>query len=80
MDISKSGLNFIKKWEGGAWLQAKRFGSERYLSIGYGHYGPDVKIGQTITQAEAEALLKKDVQNAVNHVNYMNNKYAYNYL
>ena len=79
MDISKSGLNFIKKWEGGPWLQAKRFGSERYLSIGYGHYGPDVKIGQTITQAEAEALLKKDVQNAVNHVNYMNNKYAYNF-
>lgn len=79
MDISKSGLNFIKKWEGGPWLQAKRFGSERYLSIGYGHYGPDVKIGQTITQAEAEALLKKDVQNAVNHVNYMNNKYAYDF-
>ncbi|MBO5957278.1 MAG: glycoside hydrolase family protein [Bacteroidales bacterium] len=79
MDISKSGLNFIKKWEGGPWLQAKRFGSERYLSIGYGHYGPDVKIGQTITQAEAEELLKKDVQNAVNHVNYMNNKYAYNF-
>lgn len=79
MDISKSGLNFIKKWEGGPWLQAKRFGSERYLSIGYGHYGPDVKIGQTITQAEAEALLKKDIQNAVNHVNYMNNKYAYNF-
>ena len=79
MDISKSGLNFIKKWEGGPWLQAKRFGLERYLSIGYGHYGPDVKIGQTITQTEAEALLKKDVQNAVNHVNYMNNKYAYNF-
>lgn len=79
MDISKSGLNFIKKWEGGPWLTAKRFGSEQYLSIGYGHYGPDVKVGQKITKQQAEDLLKKDVSKAVNHVNYINNKYHYNF-
>lgn len=79
MDISTNGLNMIKKWEGGPWLTAKRFGSEKYLSIGYGHYGPDVKIGQKITKAEAEALLKKDVKTAVNHVNSINNKYGYKF-
>lgn len=79
MDISKSGLNFIKKWEGGPWLTAKRFGSEKYLSIGYGHYGPDVKIGQKITKQQAEDLLKKDIAKAVNHVNYVNNKYHYEF-
>ncbi len=34
---------------------------EKYYTIGYGHYGPDVKEGQTITEAQAEALLDKDV-------------------
>ena len=79
MNISSTGLNLIKKWEGGPWLTAKRFGSEKYLSIGYGHYGPDVKVGQKITKAEAESLLKKDVQKAVNHVNTINNKYGYKF-
>lgn len=40
------------------------------LTIGYGHTGPDVHEGQTITQAEAEILLQSDVgvaEYAVNH-------------
>ena len=36
MNISQNGLNLIKKWEGGPLLTAKRFGNEKYLSIGYG--------------------------------------------
>lgn len=79
MDISANGLKLIKKWEGGPWLQAKRFGSEKYLSIGYGHYGPDVRMGQTITKAQAEELLKKDVAGAVSKVNTLNNRYGYNF-
>ena len=79
MNISNSGLNFIKKWEGGPWLTAKRFGSEKYLSIGYGHYGPDVLPDQKITKAEAEELLKKDVNKHVDHVNYINNIYHYDF-
>ena len=79
MNISKSGINFIKKWEGGPWLTAKRFGAEKYLSIGYGHYGPDVKMGQKITEKEAEELLKKDLTKTVNHVNYINNYYHYDF-
>lgn len=79
MNISKSGIAFIKRWEGGPWLSAKRFGCEKYLSIGYGHYGPDVKIGQKITEKEAEELLLRDLSKTVNHVNYINNHYHYNF-
>ena len=35
--------------------------SEEYFTIGYGHYGPDVKEGMTITQERAEELLNEDV-------------------
>lgn len=31
-------------------------------TIGYGHTGPDVHPGQTITQADAEELLRRDVR------------------
>ena len=31
------------------------------LTIGYGHTGPDVKPGMTITQKQAEDLLAKDL-------------------
>lgn len=79
MNISNTGLNLIKKWEGKPWLTAKRFGNERYLSIGYGHYGADVKAGMKITMAEAEELLKKDVKKHVDHVNYVNNVYHYDF-
>jgi lysozyme len=38
------------------------------LTIGYGHTGPDVYEGQTITKAEAERLLRQDMQTAANAV------------
>jgi lysozyme len=31
------------------------------LTIGYGHTGPDVRVGDRITEAEAEALLRADL-------------------
>lgn len=34
------------------------------LTIGYGHTGPDVAIGQVITKAEAAELLKADLREA----------------
>jgi GH24 family phage-related lysozyme (muramidase) len=34
---------------------------EKHLTIGYGHYGSDVKEGQKLTQQQAEALLVKDI-------------------
>lgn len=79
MKISKTGIDLIKKWEGGPWLEAKRFGKEKYLSIGYGHYGPDVRIGQKITKTQAEALLMKDISGAEKKVNDLNTKYGYKF-
>ena len=38
-------------------------------TIGYGHTGPDVKPGMTITNAQAEALLAQDVKSAAACVN-----------
>jgi lysozyme len=38
-------------------------------TIGYGHTGPDVHSGQTITEFEAEALLRADLAAAVACVN-----------
>ena len=38
-------------------------------TIGYGHTGPNVRAGLTITQAEADALLRSDVEDAVTCVN-----------
>ncbi len=34
---------------------------EAELTIGYGHYGDDVQLGQRITRQEAEALLVQDI-------------------
>lgn len=34
---------------------------EEYWTIGYGHYGADVKEGQTITEEQAERLLRADL-------------------
>lgn len=38
-------------------------------TIGYGHTGPDVHEGLTITQEQAEALLEKDLEHAEYIVN-----------
>ena len=51
----------LKVEEGIDYTAKKKFG-EQYYTIGHGHYGPDVKEGQTITKKEAEALLRKDIQ------------------
>lgn len=66
MTTSPAGLAVIKHFEG-CELTA-------YLcpagipTIGYGHTGEDVKLGDTITQAQADELLAKDVQRFENAV------------
>ena len=60
MGISQKGLNLIKQFEG-LRLTAYRC-SAGVLTIGYGHTGNDVTAGMTITQAQAEELLKNDVK------------------
>jgi len=51
----------LKKEEGFDYVAEKKFGEEFY-TIGHGHYGSDVKKGQTITKEEADKLLKKDIE------------------
>ena len=55
--------NYILSWEGEFVPKAKKITKdEKELTIGYGHYGADVKPGQTITREEADILLDKDIQ------------------
>lgn len=60
--IGAAGLLLIKNFEGCRLKAYKPVATERYWTIGWGHYGPDVKEGQTITQAEADAMLVADCQ------------------
>lgn len=71
--IGAAGLDLIKKFEGCRLKAYKPVSTERYWTIGWGHYGPDVMEGQTITQAEADALLPADCQRFANAVDYTSN-------
>jgi lysozyme len=61
-DIEKAIIERLKVEEGFEEGAYKPVGTEKYYTIGYGHYGKDVKAGDTITKAEAEKLLEKDVK------------------
>lgn len=60
--IGDAGLALIRRFEGCRLKAYKPVSTEQYWTIGWGHYGPDVQEGQTITQAEADAMLAADCQ------------------
>ena len=60
MSMSYSGLQMMMKAEG-LRLEAYRCPAN-VLTIGYGHTGADVVEGMLINEAQAEALLKKDIE------------------
>lgn len=64
MNISKEGLNLIKEFEGLRLKAYKAVPSEPYYTIGYGHYGRDVKEGMEITEEQADRYLKMDLASA----------------
>lgn len=64
-NISDNGLKFTAAWETFASKAYRATKDEKYLTIGFGHYGPDVKPTDTMTEAEAYLLLKKDMAEAV---------------
>lgn len=76
--LSANGLNLIKSFEGCKLTAYKCVPTEKYYTIGYGHYGSDVKAGMTITLKRAEELLLQDCQKFVNHVNTYMGKYNFN--
>lgn len=66
MNISENGLNLIKQFEG-CRLTTYRCPAGK-LTIGWGHTA-NVKEGQTITQKQADDMLKQDMKVYENHVN-----------
>lgn len=72
--VNDDGLKLIKQWEAFIGFAYDDFDPPKRrrrikpgdkvngtLTIGYGHTGPDVRPGQTISEAEATALLERDL-------------------
>ena len=68
MKTSTNGINLIKQFEGCRLKAYKPIAAEKYYTIGYGHYGPDVSANMTITQAQADAFLVADLGKFENYV------------
>ena len=60
--LVKGLTNLLKKEEGKVLTAYKPDPSEKYNTIGYGHYSKDVKDGDKITEEEAELLLENDIK------------------
>ncbi len=69
MSLGKDGLEIIKAFELCRLKAYKPVDTEKYYTIGWGHYGPDVKKNMTITQERADKLLDQDVVKFVGYVN-----------
>ncbi|QYK68242.1 glycoside hydrolase family protein [Paenibacillus sp. S02] len=67
--ISKAGLDLIKHFEGCRLYAYKPVPTEQFWTIGWGHYGPDVEPKSVITQAQADAMLVKDMAEYEFYVN-----------
>lgn len=78
MNISQRGKDLIKNFEGFRAQAYKALITEPYYTIGYGHYGPDVKFSQVITKRQAEEMLDLDLARFVAAVNRYDYKYNFN--
>ena len=68
MKTSSDGIALIKKWEGlrlNAYLD-----SVGVPTIGYGHTGPDVMLGQSIDMDTADMLLRDDLERFEGYVKH----------
>lgn len=77
MNLGSKGIELIKKYEGCRLTAYKAVPTETYFTIGWGHYGPDVKEGQTITQEQADTMFLEDVKIYSNAVDQYNSKYNF---
>ncbi len=64
-NVSDNGLHFTAAFEGFKGTAYRATKDEKYLTIGYGHYGPDVKEGAKISEGQALLLLNRDMAKAV---------------
>ena len=78
MKISANGKKLITQFEGCRLTAYKPVAKEKYWTIGFGHCGPDVKKGMTITQSQADELFYKDVARFENYVNNMHRNFNQN--
>lgn len=69
MKTGEAGINLIKSFEGLRLKAYKPVSTEKFYTIGYGHYGADVKQGMTITPDYADALLRLDLDKCERAVN-----------
>ena len=69
MKTSKKGIELIISFEGFCPNATKCLKSEKYYTIGFGHYGKDVKENDTITKSKAIDLLKSDLEKFEKKVN-----------
>ena len=69
MKTSQNGINLIKQFEGCRLTAYKPVATEKYYTIGYGHYGADVSPNMKITQAQADAYLVADLKRFEDSVN-----------
>lgn len=77
MKISEEGIKLIHSFEGCRLRAYKALAHEQYYTIGWGHYGPDVRFNQTITQEEADALFINDIKVYEDRVNRYNHIYNF---
>lgn len=77
-NLSENGLNLIKSFEGCKLTAYKCLPTEKYYTIGYGHYGSDVTAGMKITKEQADELLLQDCKKAIKNVNSFMSKYNFN--
>lgn len=71
-ELGAAGLELIKSFEGCRLTAYKPVATEKYWTIGWGHYGPDVTAGMTITQDEADAMFVDDLKRYAAYVNNNN--------
>ena len=78
MRTSKTGIDLIKCYEGLRLTAYKAVSTEKFYTIGYGHYGADVSRETTITKTEAKKLLQNDLRKYENAVTSLNRKWTQN--
>lgn len=66
--LNKAGVELIKHFEGLRLRAYKPMAAEKYWTIGYGHYGPDVAADAVWTAEQAEQALIKDTARYYNSV------------
>lgn len=78
MKTSQVGIDLIKRFESVRLRAYKVQSNDQCYTIGFGHYGKDVKANSKITMTEAESLLRQDLKRFEDNVNKYNHIYNFN--